>query len=148
MKTMEGRPTAGTDPMILRDQTKSMWADALERIEQADRLQRRFFQVSQARPHGPTWEPPADIFETDRALTILVALPGAAPDDVAVDIQGCSLYITGARPMPAPANALILRMEIPYGRFERRIDLPPAQYEITEQALLYGCLRLTLRKLT
>jgi len=74
-------------------------------------------------------------------------LPGVAPDDVEVDIQGCSLYITGARPVPALAEAMILRMEIPYGRFERQIDLPPAHYEISEQALVNGCLLLTLRKL-
>ena len=134
--------------MIFRDKKKSMWADALEMLEQADRLQRQFFQVSQPRVRGPTWEPPADIFETDCALTILIALPGVAPDDVDVDIQGCSLHITGIRPIPAPAKAMIRRMEIPYGRFERQIDLPQAHYEISQQALLNGCLLLTLRKLT
>lgn len=134
--------------MIFRDKTKSMWADALDMLEQADRLQRQFFQVGQPQVRGPIWEPPVDIFETDCALSILIALPGVAPGDVEVDIQGCSLYITGARPIPAPAKAMILRMEIPYGRFERQIDLPPARYEISEQALVNGCLLLTLRKLT
>jgi HSP20 family molecular chaperone IbpA len=133
--------------MIMRDNTKSMWADALEMLEQADRLQRQFFQVSQARTRGPTWEPPADIFETDYAVVILVALPGVAPEDVDVDIQGCSLYITAERPTPAPPQARMLRMEIPYGRFERQIDLPSALYEIGEQTLINGCLLLTLRKL-
>jgi len=33
--------------MIFRDKTKSMWADALDMLEQADRLQRQFFKVSQ-----------------------------------------------------------------------------------------------------
>lgn len=134
--------------MIFRNKTKSMWADALEMLEQADRLQRQFFQVGQPRVRGPTWEPPADIFETDYALTILIALPGVAPDDVEVGIQGCSLHISGTRPIPAPANAVVRRMEIPYGRFERQIDLPAARYEIGQQALLNGCLLLTLRKLT
>ena len=134
--------------MIFRDQTKSMWADALDMLEQADKLQRQFFQVSQPQARGPTWEPPTDIFETDCAVTVLIALPGVAPNDVEVNIQGCSLYISGTRPILAPAKAIIRRMEIPYGRFERQIDLPPAQYEIGERVLVNGCLLLTLRKLT
>lgn len=132
--------------MIFRDHTKSMWADALEMLEQADRLQRQFFHVGDARPRGPTWEPPIDIFETDCALTILVALPGVAAEDVDIDIQFCSLHITAARTIPAPQQATIRRMEIPYGRFERKIDLPPARYEISQQALQNGCLLLTLHK--
>lgn len=135
--------------MIFRDKTKSMWADALDMLEQADRLQRQFFKVSQPLARGPTWEPPTDIFETDCAVTILIALPGVAPEDVRVDIQEFSLYISGTRPIAAPAQAIIRRMEIPYGHFERQIDLAPAQqYEISEQALVNGCLRLTLHKLT
>lgn len=134
--------------MIFRDYTKSMWADALEMLDHADRLQRQFFQVSQARSRGPTWEPPIDIFETDCALTVLVALPGVAPEDVDIDIQFCSLYITAARAIPVSQQTIVRRMEIPYGRFERQIDLPPGRYEISEQSLLNGCLLLTLRKLT
>jgi len=41
------------ESMIFRDKTKSMWADALDMLEQADRLQRQFFQVSQARLRAP-----------------------------------------------------------------------------------------------
>jgi HSP20 family protein len=140
--------TAGTEFMIFRDIKKSMWADALEMLEQADKLQRQFFWVSQVRECGPTWEPPVDIFETDYAVVILMALPGVAPEDIDVDIQGCSLIVTGVRPIPAPPQASILRMEIPYGRFERKIDLPPALYKIGDQALQNGCLLLTVQKLT
>ncbi len=134
--------------MIFRDNTKFVWADAMELLEQADRLQRQFFRISQSRARGPIWEPPADIFETDSALTILIALPGVAPKDVNVDFQGCSLFISGVRPIPAAPKSMMLRMEIPYGRFERQIDLPPALYDISEQTLLNGCLVLTLRKLS
>jgi hypothetical protein len=43
-------------------------------------------------------------------------------------------------------NAIIHRLEIPHGRFERRIELPPGQYEFGRQELAHGCLMIGLRK--
>jgi HSP20 family protein len=43
-------------------------------------------------------------------------------------------------------HARILRMEIPYGNFERRIELPPVPFEISARHLADGCLMLRLRK--
>jgi HSP20 family molecular chaperone IbpA len=37
-------------------------------------------------------------------------------------------------------------MEIPYGSFERRIDLRSGMYEITRRDISDGCLYITLRK--
>jgi len=133
--------------MTLRNPSKSMWADALTMLERADRLHRRFFQLSRSRNGGPTWEPPADIFEIDDALLILIALPGVLPDNVTVLIDSSALIVVGDRLMPAPVNTIIRSIEIPYGRFERRFDLPAGLFEIEEQNLSNGCLRLTLRKL-
>jgi len=39
-----------------------------------------------------------------------------------------------------------LRLEIPYGRFERRIKLSP-ELRLAERELLHGCLVLTFTKL-
>jgi len=125
-----------------------MWAEAVNMLEQADRLHRQFFTLSQARNRGPTWEPPADVFETETHIVVLVALPGVAADRVKVIIDGTFLAIVGERPMPAPARVRIRRMEIPYGRFERRIELPLGQFEIQESVLADGCLRLSVRKLS
>jgi HSP20 family molecular chaperone IbpA len=38
-------------------------------------------------------------------------------------------------------------LEIPYGRFERRIALPAGRYELVEQSSRNGCLELRLQKL-
>lgn len=133
--------------MTFRKPVNSMWADAVTMLEQADRMHRQFFRLSQSRASGPTWEPPVDIFETNRELSVLVALPGVAPDQVNVVIDGNTLLIVGARPLPAPATAQIRRIEIPYGRFERRIDLPAGHFEIRESTLVNGCLLLSLLKL-
>ena len=44
------------------------------------------------------------------------------------------------------ASARILRMEIPYGHFERRIELPPVPFRISGRHLANGCLMLRLEK--
>ena len=125
-----------------------MWGDALELLQQADRLHRQFFQLGPGRPTGPCWEPPIDVLETEHTLLILVALPGVAPDQVQIIVDGGTLLVVGERPIPASARAAVIRrLEIPYGRFERRIDLPPGRFEVEQRELEHGCLRLTLRKL-
>lgn len=134
--------------MTFRDPTKSMWAKALQMMEQSERLHRQFFQIVKSRERGPTWEPPADIFESERSLTILIALPGVSPPEVEIVVDGGTLYVVGERPMPVTESAVIRRLEIPYGRFERRINLPHGHYEIAERSLANGCLRLTLQKLS
>ena|SRR5438093_9069096 len=119
-----------------------MWANALSTMERAERLRRQFFH------HGtPHWEAPIDVFETADALTILIALPGVALDSIKVTLNTGTLVVRGERPLPPELqNARILRMEIPYGNFERRIELPPLPFEISARHLADGCLMLRLRK--
>ncbi|VCU71507.1 Hsp20/alpha crystallin family protein [Pigmentiphaga humi] len=124
--------------------SSSTWIDALRLLEEADSLHRQFFRLGQGRPQGPTWEPPIDIFESGRVLSVLVALPGVSAEHVQVLVEGATLVVVGERVLPAPAEAHIRRIEIPYGRFERRIALPPGSFEIRESRMVDGCLRLTL----
>jgi HSP20 family protein len=133
--------------MTVRKPAYTMWADAVNMLEQADRLHRQFFRLGQGPGRGPTWEPPADVFETERQLSVVVALPGVAPAQVKVVIDGHALVVVAQRPLPALAAAHIRRIEIPYGRFERRIELPPGRFEIRESTLVDGCLLLSLLKL-
>lgn len=122
-----------------------MWAEALEMIERAERLQRQFFRPCAAR--SPTWEPPVDLYETDDAYWIIVALPGVAAEEVEVVIEGGVLAISGRRPLPLAARAGdIHRMEIPHGRFQRRIEMPPGRLSLGRRELVDGCLVLTLHK--
>lgn len=133
--------------MLIRDPVRSMWTEALDMLERADRLHRQFFQMGNIESRGPTWEPPADVFETEDGITVLVAFPGVAENDVEVVVDGGALFVMGKRAMPARAGAMILRLEIPFGHFRRRVDLPTGHFKISEQSLVNGCLRLTLRKL-
>lgn len=132
--------------MTFHDPSKPMWVNALKMLEQADRLQRQFFQLSQNK-QGLFWEPPVDIFETEEALMIWVALPGVDPENISVIVDGDLLQIVGERTLPTENSAVIRRMEIPHGRFERRINLKGGHFKIVENVLENGCLKLELKKI-
>jgi len=128
----------------MRDPKTQMFAEACAMLKQAEQLHRQFFEPSEAR--AARWEPPVDVFETERELTIITALPGVAPDAVRAEIEGATLIITGVRPLPcAGRRANIVRLEIPYGRFERRIALSD-RLQLAARELQNGCLILTFTK--
>jgi HSP20 family molecular chaperone IbpA len=122
-----------------------MWAEACAMLERAEQMQRRFF-----RPGGfeaAAWEPPLDLFETADGLRIVVAVPGVKAEDLGVRIDGGVMAITGRRHLPAlPATANIIRLEIPYGRFERRVRLPAGHFELGRAEIADGCLSIELSR--
>lgn len=113
-------------------------------LREADRMHRRFFAVALGRG-APCWEPSVDIVEDERALIVRVALPGVASGNVEVSTDGTRLHVVGVRAL-LPGTA-IHRLEIPYGRFERAIELPRGRYEIAGRDFVDGCLVLTLRRI-
>lgn len=122
-----------------------MWTEACAMIERAERLQRQFFRPGLSTASA-SWEPPVDIFESDEGMRIIVALPGVEPQDIKVYVDSGELVITGLRELPAVTRAAAIhRLEIPYGRFERRIPLPGA-VDIERSDLMRGCLSLSLTK--
>jgi HSP20 family protein len=123
-----------------------MWAQALEMLEQADRLHRNFFQPGTG-AGGPSWEPPVDIVEAGNEYWMIVALPGVDPQGIQAYFDGADLVVRGERPLPAHCHAgAIRRLEIPYGRFERRIPIPSGHYELHHQRVENGCLVIGLRQ--
>jgi HSP20 family molecular chaperone IbpA len=133
--------------MLTRDPLAWMWVEACEMLDRADRLHRQLFQIHRLSQRRPNWEPPADVFETDQEVKVVVLLPGVTADLVAVTIEGEQLIIAGERRLPISGPATIHRLEIPYGRFEKRMRLPSTRYEITGSELASGCLILSLSKL-
>jgi HSP20 family molecular chaperone IbpA len=80
-------------------------------------------------------------------LYLTIALPGVDAQRIEVHLNGGHLVVSGFRPLPALARgAQIHRLELPYGRFERRIALPAGQYELTTHKLQHGCLQINLHK--
>jgi HSP20 family molecular chaperone IbpA len=122
-----------------------MWAQAWDLIEEAERLHRRFFHLTT--PSQASWEPPADVFEDEREIVVVVAIPGVAADRVQVVNEAGVLIVRGARPSPfAGSRYAVRQLEIPYGAFERRIALPKGRFEIGAPEVALGCLVLTLRR--
>ena len=125
-----------------------MWAEALDLLDQAERMHRAMFRPGPARPSTACWEPPVDMFESEDELWIQVALPGVRAEHLDLSFQGDALVVAGQRPLPLPRRAgTIHRLEMPHGCFERRIALPPGRYEFARRDLADGCLTLALRKL-
>ena len=112
-----------------------MWNEALSVLDRAERLQRQFFTHV-----APAWEPPADIVEAGDELRVHIALPG-----------GVTVSALRAFPLKADCGpgAHIHRIEIPYGRFERRIEValddPYTPLELSGKSLENGVLTLTFR---
>lgn len=133
--------------MSSRDPKNWMWADACELLDRAEKIHRQFFQLSFS-GNRPTWQPPVDVYETDTDLVIVIALPGVAADQLRVGVQEDGvLIVSGARALPMEAQAgSILRLEIPHGYFERRIELPRGRFRLVRQEFTDGCLLLGLRK--
>jgi HSP20 family protein len=124
-----------------------MWAEARRVIERAERLHQRFFDLAGS-AQQPCWEPPVDMVETEAALFIEVALPGVDSQRIEARFEQGVLVVIAERDLPLPAEpAVIRRLELPHGRFERRVALPSGRYELERRQLVNGCLQLSLRKL-
>jgi HSP20 family protein len=124
-----------------------MWSEACEMLARAERLHREFFRPVASTARLPAWEPPADILETEREVLVFVALPGVKADTVEAAIDEGDLVIAGTRALPPELRtAVIHRLELPQGRFERRLRLPAGRYGAVLRASVDGCLLITLSK--
>jgi HSP20 family protein len=124
-----------------------MWAEACELLDQAERLHRQYFRLGATGEPARHWEPPVDVVTTPHEVRITVALPGVNAEHVQVSADSGVLIVDAVRPPPPRgAGIAIQRLEIPYGRFRRRISLPPGRYELLEQTYTQGCLELLLAK--
>jgi HSP20 family protein len=87
------------------------------------------------------------VLETEREVLVLVALPGVEPERIETAIDAGHLVVKANRVLPAELRtAVIHRLELPQGRFERRIRLPAGRYEAVRRAAAYGCVLITLQK--
>jgi len=76
-----------------------------------------------------------------------VALPGVVAEEVEAFIEGNELVIAGTRVLPREwRTAVIHRLELPQGRFQRRIRLPGGRYREVTRSATDGCLVITLSK--
>ena len=124
-----------------------MWTQAIELLDQAERMHRQFFRLTASPRTHPTWEPPVDVFEDDDGIVIVVALPGVPADRIEVTHEPGALVVRAERRLPLTGVCRAVRhLEIPYGHFERRIALAQMRLEAGQREVVDGCLILRLRK--
>jgi HSP20 family protein len=124
-----------------------MWSQACELLAEAGRMHGQFFRLAVTGATPALWEPPIDVFEDEREIVVVVAMPGVAADRIEVSHEAGELIVRGTRPLPFEGPRFRLRqLEIPHGAFERRVALPPGQFEVGRPELAQGCLLLRLRK--
>jgi HSP20 family molecular chaperone IbpA len=124
----------------------ALWGDAMQLLEQAERLQRQFFHRA-GESERAAWEPPADVFAEGDEILVEVALPGVPADRIELACSPGELVVRGERRLPRRlAGAAIERLEIPHGRFERRLALPPGRWALVAQDYANGCLQLLLAR--
>ena len=125
-----------------------MWADAVDLLDRMQRLQQQSYAPVRAASGPPAWEPPpADMIETEHEVLVILALPGVDPDHAEAFIEDGVLIVRGQRILPPELRtARIHRLELPQGRFERRLPLPGGQYDGVRRSAVNGCLLVTLSK--
>jgi HSP20 family molecular chaperone IbpA len=121
--------------------------EACALLERADRMHRQFFEPNLSDTRAASWEPPVDIVETEQEIWIFAAVPGIVPQDLTVYVEANILIIAGRRRLPlVMRDAVVHRLEIPHGLFERRLQLASTQLQLGQRKLVDGCLVLSLMK--
>lgn len=122
-----------------------MWGEALQLLERAERVRNAFSRPNESEP---SWEPPIDVVETSEALFVHVALPGVSSESIVVGLESDALTVSALRGFTVTSRgARLHRVEIPYGRFFRRIPLPVPRLELVGRSYIDGCLTLAFRKI-
>src|SRR5262245_34950631 len=94
-----------------------------------DQLFENFFGATPRRTNGRTTEwsftPAVESGWTDDHLNLRVVLPGVTDKDLKVTVQGNQVYIQGERKAPENfGKEGYVWSQLPYGKFERVLDLP------------------------
>jgi HSP20 family protein len=124
----------------------SMWARAVALLEEAERRHRHFFELLGTAPaRQPVWEPPVDMFLGEGEVHVVVAMPAVRPEDIQVELLAGAVVVRAESRLPMPpGRSKILRLEIPYGCIERRIELPAGRFQLNAQELRDGLLSIRL----
>jgi HSP20 family protein len=121
-----------------------MWIQACEALDHAEKLQRQFLRYTGPGVDAAIWEPPVDIHETREGLSLLFALPGVAPEQIEVTLESTALTVSARRPLTlSNRDSVIRRLEIPHGRFVRRVPLS-GRMQVAETRYLNGLLEVRL----
>lgn len=124
-----------------------MWLHALDMAQEAERLQRQFLRYLGPAADAVSWEPPVDVLESRDGFVLLFALPGVAAEDIEVHLERTALTVSARRRLgTADRDTRIRRLEIPHGRFVRRIALGGPPLTVAATRYVNGCLEVRLER--
>jgi len=75
-------------------------------------------------PERPALVPPVDVVDHGSLWRLTFEIPGADPEEIAVDIRGRVLTLRGRRRATDREDGVFLRVERAAGAFERVLELP------------------------
>jgi HSP20 family protein len=120
--------------------------------EAMDRLFEDSFVGAGAQRNGnsnggaPELRLPIEAYVTENDIVVRAAVPGLAPDQVEITLEGDTLTLRGEFPRPLE-NVNYIFAERPWGRFSRTLQLNvPVQADKAEATFENGLLTLSLPK--
>jgi HSP20 family protein len=91
--------------------------------------------------------PAVNLCETEEAYVLTAELPGLAPEDLEISLEGSTVTLRGERKAAPEEGASLHRQERPAGAFRRAFDLPvPIDGDKVEALHRNGVLTLRLPK--
>jgi len=91
--------------------------------------------------------PALNLYETEEAYVLTAEVPGVAPEELEISLEGATVTLRGERKVASEEGASVHRSERPVGAFRRAIDLPvPIDGEKVEAVHRHGVLTLRLPK--
>ena len=96
-----------------------------------------------------TWVPMVDVAEDDKAYEITVEVPGVAPEDLKINVEGKTLTVSGEKKQETrKEDGRVHRFERRYGSFTRTFTLPETvDGDAIEAKTRNGVLTLMLPKI-
>ncbi len=90
-----------------------------------DRLFQEALAVGETGRAASEWQPAVDICETPEAILILAEVPGLSSEDLAVEVKGTLVTLSGTKstPLPPVPRIRFQCVERGHGRFVREIQL-------------------------
>jgi len=126
----------------LHEELKHAW-------QELERLFARLGLPHESASPAESWTPCVDVFEADGALTVVMEVPGLAPESIQVSWSSGRLTVSGDRRERRPSGAVaFLCMERPHGRFTRMVSLDvPVDARRAQARLAGGLLTILLPRL-
>lgn len=116
--------------------------------ERTGRMLRNMSMARMLSLDSGTWQPPADIYESEEEYYVYFDLAGADSQSFSVVVDGHQLRVQGRRQLPPHKSiACIHQLEIELGPFDRTVNLPgTVNIEAVSSTYVNGILTVTLPK--